>query len=170
MAISSSHWDLLRQAVKRLQPTAFAKYFTLQSLLRSTRTSDRKEFQKQFTIHYRLNTGGLTEAFKERYFELLFSCKPCGQTDPYTSLLLELYRFPRRKGDLALQASFVSKLVAIHDESRPIFDIHVSNFFGMSVPKVGNVEFRIAGFVANLERISKRSMKAGRQIRAFRRY
>jgi hypothetical protein len=47
----------------------------------------------------------------------------------------------------------VSKLVAIHDESRPLYDTYVSRFFGMAPPAVGSIEFRIAGFVENILRI-----------------
>jgi hypothetical protein len=49
--------------------------------------------------------------------------------------------------------SFVSKLIAIHDESRPIFDTHVSNFFGLFVPHVGKIEFRITRFIRHLNYI-----------------
>ena len=97
-----------------------------------------------------------TEAFKVRYFELLFACTPVGQEDPYTSLLLKLYRFKTRQGYRALQASFVSKLVSTHDESRPIFDSHVSNFFGLRVPSVAHpINDRIAAFVSSLGRIQE---------------
>jgi hypothetical protein len=45
--------------------------------------------------------------------------------------------------------------VAIHDESRPLFDVHVSKFFGVAPPAVGSLEFRIAGFVDNLLRVQE---------------
>jgi len=153
--IPSHTWQLLTKAAERIEPDAFAKYFTLRDLLASGRRKDRDAFRKLFTSYYRLQIGGLTEAFKDRYFELLFDCSPKGRKDPYTPLLLELYKFPRRQHDQTLQGSFVTKLVSIHDESRPIYDRHVSDFFGLRVPSIGPTAFRIAGFVANLAHIQK---------------
>jgi hypothetical protein len=112
--------------------------------------NDNNEFRSRFSKYCKLNNSGLTEEFKARYFEMLFAFVPGEQVDPYTPLLLELYTFPRRQGDQTLQASFVSKLIAIHDESRPIFDRQVSNFFGLFVPCVGKVEFRITHFIRHL--------------------
>lgn len=152
MAVSEHHWALLTKAATSIEPGAFARYFELKRLLAS---GDRKAFQHEFTTYYRLNIGGLTPKFKRRYFELLFECSPSGHPDPYTPILIELHAFERLKGGPSIQASFVSKLVAIHDESRPIYDRHVSNFFGMGVPTIGTPEFRIAGFVANLVRIQE---------------
>jgi hypothetical protein len=102
-----------------------------------------------------LNIGGLTTDWKNRFFELLFNCETHKVLDPYTPILTELYNFPRLKGDHILAFSFVSKLVAIHDESRPIFDAHVSNFFGLRAPSIGPTEHRISGFLANLNYIQK---------------
>jgi hypothetical protein len=146
-------WELLAKAAKQIKPTDFAEYFELKRLVRSRDPKIRKDFQRRFANYYRLHVGGLTAAFKRRYLTLLVGHKSRGKKDPYTPLLLELYRFRRRKGDRVIHASFVSKLVAMHDESRPLFDKFVSRFFGLTVPSVGSVEFRIAGFVSNLERI-----------------
>lgn len=152
MAVSEHHWALLEKAANSIEKNAFARYFDLKRLLAS---GDYDAFQREFTTYYRLNIGGLTPAFKTRYFEHLFKCSPVGQADPYTPILLDLFAFERRKGGTSIQASFVSKLVAIHDESRPIYDRHVSNFFGLGVPTIGTPEFRIAGFLANLARIKE---------------
>ncbi len=151
IASNPAHWDLLAKAADKIKPTDFDEYFELRRL--NQQPSDRQEFQARFANYYRLHIGGLTDAFKHRYLHLLVTWQPRGQRDPYSPLLLDLYQFPRRRGDQTLQVSFVSKLVAFHDESRPLFDRHVSRFFGVSVPAVGSVEFRISGFVANLEGI-----------------
>lgn len=154
--ISLSHHQLacLGKAATQVDSDSITTYLALKARLHSTEAADRAEFRHQFTQYYRLNSGGLTEPFKQRYFELLFALDP-NQADPYTPLLLELYEFPRRQGDKALQCSFVSKLVAIHDEARPIYDGSVSDFFGVSAPSAGSVEFRISGFVTNLNYIKE---------------
>ena len=142
----------LEQAATCIDPNSVQTVLRLRVLVQSTKAADHAEFRNLFMSFYRLNTGGLTEAFKKRYFELLFACDPL-QVDPYTSLLRELYLYPRRRGDYALHGSFVSKLVATRDESRPLYDRYVSEFFGLSAPGTGSIEFRIAGFVANLNRL-----------------
>lgn len=140
----------LQKAATRLDPKSVQTVLQLRALLHSTETSAHPTFRELFTRFYGLNAGGLTEAFKQRYFELLFAFSPA-QGDVYTPLLRELYDYPRRQGDHALHGSFVSKLVATHDESRPIYDRQVARFFGLSAPSSGSIEFRIAGFVTNLD-------------------
>jgi hypothetical protein len=128
----------------------------LKRLLVSPDPEDKRAFQRIFVAYYRLGSAGLTEAFKHRFFELLFACDPVGQADPYTPLLRELYRFKTRRGHSALQVSFVSKLVSMHDESRPIYDRHVSNFFQLRVPSVAHpTQVRIAEGVGMLHRIQE---------------
>lgn len=156
MKTDAPHWKLLTAAADTIQPKDFDEYFELKRLLMTENADARSQFEYRFAKYFGLNNGGLTTAFKKRYFELLFAFNPHTNTDPYAPLLLELYRFPRRKGDYAPQASFVSKLVAIHDESRPLYDRHVSGFFGLSVPSVGPIEFRIAGFIQNLDYVKER--------------
>ena len=151
-----TQWKLLDKAAARINPIAIDNYLELRRLLVSKSPAHRKHFRRAFSTFYRLQIGGLTEAFKDRYFELLFRHAPGSDQDPYTSILLALYEVRRRQGDRSIQASFASKLVAIHDESRPIFDRHVSHFFGISVPSLGSPEFRIARFVENLAIIRSR--------------
>lgn len=139
----------LERAVAKIDPDSVQTILRLRVLLRSKDEADRMKFRDLFAKFYRLNSGGLSEEFKKRYFELLFDFDP-HQADVYTPLLRELYTYPRRQGDYALQGSFVSKLVATHDDSHPVYDKHVSDFFGMSAPSSGSIEFRIAGFVENL--------------------
>lgn len=92
----------------------------------------------------------MTDRWKERYFHHLFSINVRNLADPYTDVLNDLDGYPRRKGDKVLAFSFVSKLVSIHDESRPIFDKHVGAFFGITPPSTGSNAFRIEGFIRNL--------------------
>jgi hypothetical protein len=153
MSAKGLHWELLAKAAKARKADDFSKYFEIKDLLATKAPEARAKFRRLFTQWYGLNSAGLTDAFRDRYFQLLFAAKPVGKRDPYSSILLDLYEIPRRKGDPSLQCSFVSKLVAIHDESRPIYDVYVREFFGMAPPSVGSIKFRVAGFVANIDRI-----------------
>jgi len=156
MQNSGLHWDLLSKAVDKIQSRDLGEYFELKKLLADQTETSRIEFQARFTKYYGLNSGGLTEALIRRFFELLFAFDPNKSPDPYTAPLLDLHRLPTRRGYHSLQASFVSKLVAIYDESRPIFDTHVSKFFGITPPSIGPIEFRIVGFVSNLDIVKTR--------------
>lgn len=123
------------------------------NVIHSEQHRDRLLFEKRFAYYYGLNSPGLTDEFRRRYFRLLWAFRMPAGGDPYAELLQDLYQIRRSNGGRALPCSFVAKLVAIHDESRPLYDRYVSGFFGMSAPAMGSVEFRIAGFVENLERI-----------------
>ncbi|MCE1274893.1 MAG: hypothetical protein LWW75_10310, partial [Chlorobiales bacterium] len=79
-----------------------------------------------------------------------FAIDSINKQDPYTEILMDLFQFQDLQGRQTLQCSFVSKLIAIHDESRPIYDKYVRSFFGLGVPELGGISFRVAGFVANL--------------------
>jgi hypothetical protein len=152
----TSDWRLLATAATHIKPAAFDKYFDLKGLLASSEKKDRVAFRKLFTGYYRLGNAGLTDAFKRRYFKLLFACTPVGQEDPYTPLLLDLYHFKTRQDKNTIQASFVSKMVSMQDESRPIWDRYVSHFFGLRVPSVAHPkEVRIASFVTALRQIQE---------------
>ncbi len=146
---------LLVEAIKHLKEENISPYLKLKRILAEKPVGFETAFRQTFESYYGLNAGGVTRAFKDRYFNLLFGLEIQDDDDPYTPILIELYQIPRRKGDKALQCSFVSKLVAIHDESHPIFDRHVSDFFGITVPSNGSVDFRVAGFLANLKYLRK---------------
>jgi hypothetical protein len=154
MSLLQLQLGLVSEAAQRLSESDIALYFTLREMLARNDKRDRRLFRKQFAKYYGLNSAGVTDTFKTHYFELLFDLKPDPNIPPpYERLLLKLHPIKRRKGDKVLAASFVSKLVGMHDESRPLFDRHVSRFFGFTVPTAGSLEFRIAGFVANLDAI-----------------
>lgn len=146
-------WDVLENAADSIKPNAFEKYFELRRLLQSKRPDDHPAFRSLFSSYFGLHAAGLTDEFRNRYFERLFEFSDSGSSDPYTALLREFFEIPRRQGGRSLQVSFTSKLVAIHDDSRPIYDRHVCNFFGLSVPAVGNLAFRIDRFLNHLERV-----------------
>ena len=155
MGPNDSQLSLLRSAIAHLDERDYSRYLELRQLLAVRPRGFEAKFRRIFQHYFALNSSGLTEAFKDIYFERLFAFEVGGCSDPYTPLLRELYSYPRRQGDRSLQASFVSKLVAIHDENRPIFDRHVGAFFGLSVPSCGGIDFRIAGFVENLRRLEQ---------------
>ena len=133
MDLTPDHLEALRRAERLLLNREFQPYLELKARLPAARlhTEVRSEFRKIFCKYYGLNTAGLTDAFKDRYFEILLTEDV---VPDYTLLLNILSEIPRKKGDFALPFSFVSKLVAMQKENCPIYDRHVLRFFGAKAP------------------------------------
>ncbi len=131
MQLKATHIKALDEAEKLISHCDFCPYLDLKALLHDKSPNGRRHFRTLFTHFYGLNVGGLTDAFKDEYFKLLFDGNVVvGGKPSFKSILLKLHRIKRKKGDIALPLSFVSKLVAMHQESSPIFDRHVLAFFG----------------------------------------
>ncbi len=131
-------------------------YLELRRLFADSSEAGRAAFQKRFSRYYKLQSRFLTEEWQACYFDLLFGFNQTSVAEPYHSLLLKLNKFSRRGGAQVFEFSFVSKLVAFHDEMRPIYDRNVREFFGLGPPDFGPDEFRITGFVNNLNEIARR--------------
>jgi hypothetical protein len=109
------------------------------------------EFRREFSRVYALNGAGLTKKWKDAYFSLLFEYRNEMPKNPHATALHRLKNIAHSRGHKAIQFSFVTKMVAIHDESQPLFDKYVQNFFGLGAPAIRqHDEFRIAGFIHNL--------------------
>ena len=50
-----------------------AKYVELKRLLQKDDTTSRNAFKQLYTRYYGMNTAGLTDTFRQRYFDLLFA-------------------------------------------------------------------------------------------------
>lgn len=156
--------DLLSQAVQCVAEDDVVAYQELKRLFAAKDDAARIEFRRAFERYYGLYAGGVTKSWRDRYFELLFGLHLQEGVDPYTPVLRSLYAIPRHRGDQALQFSFVSKLVAIHDESYPLYDRYVSGFFGIAPPSIGGTSFRIAGFVAHMQWLRQTYMSWAQSI------
>ena len=142
--------NILSQAVAHVAQGDVDKYMELKELFRTKDGAKQAKFRSAFERYYGLYSGGVTSAWRDRFFQLLYELELRDRVDPYTPILRALYEIPRHKGDRELHFSFTSKLVAIHDESYPLYDRHVSAFFGIVPPSLGGVDFRIAGFVSHM--------------------
>jgi len=134
MELSTRHIEALDKAERLLFHRDFCPYLDLKRLLPQTDDLSRERFRELYTDFYQLRIGGLTDEFKDKYFELLFSPpKTDGRID-VKFIFQELSCIKNHQGSVTLPFSFVSKLVGMHDESRPIYDIHVSRFLGVKPP------------------------------------
>lgn len=128
--------DAFKTAEQHLEPKNFAPYLRLKELLHDKSPDARAEFRKTFKSFYMMRPGtGASPAFDQRFFEILFSFNPLADPNrDFSAIVGELAPIKDPRGRTRLQFSFVSKLVAIHQEASPIYDKHVKNFFGESNP------------------------------------
>ncbi|HEY5550376.1 MAG TPA: hypothetical protein VIK52_00705 [Opitutaceae bacterium] len=157
MSLARSQVQALQLAAELLKPGEVSRYFELKAALARPSAHDREQFERVFSHHYRLNMAGLTDRFRQEYFDALFTADPSSESWPdFRGLLEKFQAIPNRKGMASLQCSFVSKLVASRDESWPLYDRHVGNFFGLFVPNVGSVPYRAEILIGQLEFIRQK--------------
>jgi len=137
MKLEKRHIEALAKAESWIFHSDLCPHLELKELLNNKMTpQERERFRYLFIKIYGLNRGGLTKSFIKKYFDIMFDgsiYKDSGQPD-YSRILNTLYKFKRKQGDRSLQFSFVSKLVAIHQQSSPLYDTHVLAFFGVKAP------------------------------------
>jgi hypothetical protein len=131
------------------------RYIELKRLKQSPSASDRTLFEEQFASCCVPESSMPSDAFRRRYFDLLRTLSAPVDGNTYATLLAELNAIANRQARHPLPASLVSKLVAIHDESNPVFERYVSRFFGVVVPAEGGLHYRIALLLDHLERIGR---------------
>lgn len=150
MNLQQKHIDALDRAETLMFHSDFCPYLELKEMFPDASPLARQRFRILFSSYYVLNVGGLTDAFRDRFFEILFSGNVIvnGQPD-FPAILNELSLIKRAKGDYAMPFSFVSKLAGIHRENSPIYDRHVLAFFattapGTSMPKPDRIKWYVA--------------------------
>ena len=149
-AINPEQLRLLKLSAERLSGKDYKKYLELRELLMKKPPGYRSAFEPLFRSFYGMNRAQLGYSFLKAFFDHLFTLGKPINGNSYRRILSDLAKHKRKKGDAAIQFSFVSKLVAINDESQPIIDKHISDFFGISAPRTGGPQFRINGFIENL--------------------
>lgn len=156
MTLESAQIGVLEFSARELLIEDVAPYFRLRSFLSQSSPRDRKVFEREFARFYGLNAAGVSDRFRRAYFDELYAADPASNDWPnYHALLERLYAIPNRRGKRVLQSSFVSKLVAAKDESKPLFDIHVARFFGFSIPSVGSTGYRAEMLTSHLDYIGR---------------
>lgn len=89
-------------------------------------------FQSRFRLFWRMNAARLGDTYCNHYFELLSDLSDVADLE---DLVRELYKVPvNNKGTKALQFSFSTKLLHMHDPHLPIYDKQVAAFYFYSAP------------------------------------
>ena len=149
LKLTESKLQCLASAVELLDTE---KYLVLKKLYSE---GDTTTFRDKFMQYYHLNRAHPSAEFITSYFRLLFTPNLANTSEPYSSILKELYEFKGLNGIKSLQFSFVSKLLAMQDESHPLYDLHVRRFFGMRPPNSNTSEGRIEQFIGQMLIIRK---------------
>jgi len=93
---------------------------------------ENKLLQFVFRSFYRIDNAGLTDTFKNRYFELLEASK--GNDPNLREICEELYQIKNHRKLNSLQFSFVTKLANTVNPSLPIYDSEVAKMYSYKPP------------------------------------
>ncbi|MEK7217764.1 MAG: hypothetical protein AAB374_02135 [Patescibacteria group bacterium] len=112
-------------------------YLWLKNEYKKINVENNTVFQFIFRSYYRLDSAGLGEKLKNRYFELL------NRKENNLGIILdELSKIPTTKNQFTVQYSFATKLIHTIDNNKPIYDNEVAAVIHRTV--VGhNVKARI---------------------------
>jgi hypothetical protein len=100
---------------------------------RKPETARDPVFQFLYRSYYRLDNAGLSEQFKQAYFEELEAQSGKDVVD-LREIALRLHVFTTLRGRRSLQFSFVTKLSNLVTQRTPIYDSNVARMFGFIVP------------------------------------
>jgi hypothetical protein len=155
MTLETKHIEAFERAEFLLFHSDFCPYFELRSLFKSRRQADPERFRSLFVSFYDMNTARLPPAFLDCFFAILFSNNVMVDGRPdVAGILSRLYEIDWAERRPSMQFSFVSKLAAMHDESSPVYDSFVGDFFSNWPPSTDQPKAkRIDGFLKILERI-----------------
>ena len=93
------------------------KYCWIKRRFKKGGTSNDSEFQSRFKQFYRMNSAGLSNFQKRRFFELLEN-----EESDIKYILKELYKIPTLKKTHSIQFFFTTKLLHTINNNKPIFD------------------------------------------------
>jgi hypothetical protein len=110
------------------------RYLFLRTRISDVEVSEDKDFRDTFKEAYRLDRKRLSQAFKERYFELMEETKSEERFDFYAGFR-ELYGENGRTKLGPVQFSFLTKMANTIDESYPIYEKPLADLFEFKQPQ-----------------------------------
>lgn len=151
--------QIVIEAAEWLDPARVKGYLTLRQMVARRDPAERMPLELQFMRYYGLEMPRAGEDFRRQLFNTLYTFT--GPVTPATyRTLLDILAHAAGTQDThgPLPASLVSLIVSLCDEGAPIYDRHVSHFFGLVVPATGDRDYRIALYLDHLERINRTYM------------
>lgn len=109
------------EIISRIEPESIGVYLWLKNEYNKGDVKKNLVFQFVFRSYYGLDSAGLSDKQKKRFFELMADKKVTLE-----KILEELYKLPTLKNKQAIQFSFATKLLHTINNNKPIFDAKVS--------------------------------------------
>lgn len=150
---------------KKLKPLTSPDVYTYVYLKNKISNKDNNitldyEFQYVFNWFYGMNSAGLTDKFKEIFFDLMQNLKSQKLNDFFNynnfkdlieeptsrqaKKIKEKIEIPKQIG--SCQFSFISKLCNIIDDTFPIYDSYINSYFEINIEYNANKEVRFNNF------------------------
>jgi len=124
--------DYSSEIVGNIQEESLSVYCFIHDQWNGSSAVENKLFQFVFRSFYRLDNAGLTDEFKQKYFELLEAAR--NQKPNIKDICKTLYDIENRKGSKSLQFSFATKLANTVNPTLPIYDSEVAKMYGYKPP------------------------------------
>jgi len=121
----NNHADII---IRNIKEESLATYCFLQKQWKSSSAVKNKLFQFVYRSFYRMDNAGLTDEFKERYFELMEINRNKKNID-LEEISEDLGRFKNLKKQDTLQFSFITKLASTIDTQFPIYDKKIATAY-----------------------------------------
>lgn len=102
-----------------------------ESLVSKIGEASNPQYQDEYKNFWQMKRAHLGSSFDQAYFSAL---DPSKTIPALRSLCQTLYRFPRLRGDQALQFSFATKLRHMLNRQLPIYDDRVASFYLFQPP------------------------------------
>ena len=131
-----------RAIIESIPADTIPVYCFLAERLKSTTDISRDYvFQFVFRSFYRIDNAGLTDEFKEQYFNIMQEnrSKKCPDVKKICG---ELWKYKNLKRQNTIQFSFVTKLAnALDADNFPIYDVQIATLFGFTYPNNPDTRF-----------------------------
>lgn len=114
---------------------------------------DNRLFQFVYRSYYRLDSAGLSDKFKVRYFELMQERRNSVLVN-IEGIVTELHEYENLRRRKTLQFSFVTKLANTVNDAYPIYDGEVARVFGFKPPSNSKkFDIRLKEYMSFYERL-----------------
>lgn len=130
------------QVLENLDSESVDVYVFLSKRFGERDVSKDQVFQFVFRSFYRLDSAGLTDAFKTEYFKTLEDLRATDAVK-LKDLADQFHRIPTLRGKNTLQFSFSTKLAHTISVAYPIYDTEVAHAFGFTKPASGDYQARL---------------------------
>jgi len=119
------------------------QYRTITEKLHGIDVRNDSEYQRTYKNFWTMNPW-LNKKFCVSYFTKLEQYKNNKKDINLESLLRDLYKIPvNNKGTRALQFSFVTKLIHVIDNNKPIYDNKIGDFYFIRITDNNDIDERI---------------------------